>query len=148
MKLKDVMTRDVETMEPDVTLREAAQRMKALNVGSLPICENDRVVGLITDRDIVVRAVAEGRNPSITKIGEVMSEDIVCGFEEQDVKEAASIMEQRQIRRMPVLDRNQRIIGIVSLGDLAVKTQDEKLVGKALEGISEPAQPQKGSLGY
>ncbi len=143
MKLKEVMTHDVETVEPDVNLKEVAQRMKALNVGVLPICENDRLIGLITDRDITVRAIAEGRNPSTTKVSEIMSEELICGFEEQDIKEAASIMEEKQIRRMPVLDRNQHIVGIVSLGDLAVKTRDERLVGKTLEGISEPAHPGK-----
>ena len=144
MKLKDVMTREVEIVEPDATLKEVSQRMKALDIGVLPVCENDRVIGLITDRDITVRAIAEGRNPSTTKASEIMSQDLICGFEEQDVKEAASIMEERQIRRMPVLDRNQHIVGIVSLGDLAVKTRDEKLAGKTLEGISEPAHPSYG----
>ncbi len=141
MKLKDIMTMRVETVGPDCTLREASERMSSLNIGALPVCESDRVVGIVTDRDITVRGLAKGCNPDTSKVSEIMTQDVMCGFEEQSVKEAASIMEDKQIRRMPVLDRYQRIIGIVSLGDLAVKTGDDRLSGQLIERISEPARP-------
>ena len=141
MKLKDVMTMRVETVGPESTLREASEKMSSLNIGALPVCEDDRVVGIVTDRDITVRGLARGSNPDTSKVSEIMTRDVVCGFEEQSVKEAASIMEEKQIRRLPVLDRYQRIIGIVSLGDLAVKTGDDSLSGELIERISEPARP-------
>ncbi len=144
MKLKDVMTRGVETIRPQSTLKEAAYKMKSLNVGAMPVCDEDnRLIGLLTDRDVTVRATAEGRDPNSTKASDIMTRDLICGFEEQDIREAASIMEQKQIRRIPVLDRNQQIIGIVSLGDLAVKARDEKLAGEVIQRVSEPARPQR-----
>lgn len=143
MKLKDIMTLQVETLRPDSTLKEAADKMRSLNVGALPICENDRIVGIVTDRDLTVRGIAKGCDPATDKVSQIMTRDVICGFEEQSVKEAASIMEEKQIRRMPVLDRDQRVIGIVSLGDLAVKTRDDKLSGEVLERISEPAKPRR-----
>ena len=107
-------------------------------VGSLPVCENDRLVGMLTDRDIVVRAIADGCDTKTTTAREIMTPDIVYCFEDQDVQEAARLMEQNQIRRLVVLNRDKRLVGIVSLGDLAVETGDEHLTGKTLEKVSEP----------
>jgi CBS domain-containing protein len=140
MQLKDVMTKNVEVVRPDSTLQEAAQKMKSLDVGPLPVCENDKLIGMLTDRDITVRAAAEGLDPKQTKVREVMSEEMVTCMEDQDVQEAAAIMRSKQIRRVPVLNREKRLVGIVSLGDLAVETGDPKLAGKTLKDISAPTK--------
>jgi CBS domain-containing protein len=142
MQVNEVMTRGVECISPDATLRDAAARMKDLNVGSLPVCgDNDRLIGMITDRDVTVRATAAGANPGTTRVRDAMTPDIVYCFDDQDVAEAARLMKENQIRRLVVLNRDKRLIGIVSLGDLAVETGDEMLAGNTLEAVSEPAQP-------
>ena len=144
MQVKDVMTPDVECVKPNDKLAYAAERMRDLNVGSLPICGyDDRLAGMITDRDITVRATASGFNPADTIVADVMTPDISFCFEDEDISHAAEIMEQRQIRRLVVLNQNKRMVGIVSLGDLAVETGDKELVGTALEGISEPNRPDR-----
>jgi CBS domain-containing protein len=133
------MTQGCECIGPDATIQEAAQKMRDLGVGPLPVCgENDRLIGMITDRDITIRAVAEGEDPCSACVRDVMTPDIVCCFEDQDIEEAAQMMEQKQIRRLVVLNRDKRLVGILSLGDLAVQTRDERLAGEALERISEP----------
>jgi CBS domain-containing protein len=109
----------------------------------LPVCDRDRLVGMLTDRDIAVRAVAEGYDPWTDHVKDAMTPDIVYCFEDQDVKEAAQLMKEKQIRRLVVLNRDKRLVGIVSLGDLAVDTGDEKLAGETLEQISEPAAPRR-----
>lgn len=143
MQLRDVMTQNVEIVQPDATVQEAAIKMKALNIGALPVCDGDRLVGLLTDRDITVRATAEGHDPANTKIRDVMTPDITYCFDDQRVGDAARAMAENQIRRMPVLDRNKRLVGIVSLGSLAVHTKDDKLAGDVLKQVSKPAQPQR-----
>jgi len=137
MKIKDVMTRGVEVVRPDATLQEAAAKMKSLDVGPVPVCENDRVLGIITDRDIVVRAVAEGRDARTTRVEDVMTREVFSCGEEDDVKDAAKTMKQRQIRRLVVLTADKRLAGIVSLGDIAVDTGDDKMSGDVLEKVSQ-----------
>ncbi len=141
MHVSDVMTRGAECIRPEATLQEAAERMKKLDVGSLPVCENDRLVGMLTDRDMVLRAVAEGQDPKSARVDSAMTPNLVYCFEDQDVADAARIMKDQQIRRLVVLNRDKRLCGIVSLGDLAVDTGDQKLAGETLERISEPASP-------
>jgi CBS domain-containing protein len=143
MKVKDLMTRSVECTRPDASLREAAEKMKALDVGPLPVCENDRLVGMLTDRDITVRATAEGVPPGLGQVRDVMTQEVIYCFDDQDVNEAARLMEQNQVRRLVVLNRDKRLVGIVSLGDLAVKAGDERLSSEALEQVSEPASPRR-----
>ena len=139
MQVSKVMTRDAECVRPDTTLQEAARKMRDLDVGPLPVCgDNDRLVGMITDRDITVRAVAEARDPRTTTVQDVMTPDVVYCFEDQDVQEAARLMRENQVRRLVVLNRDKRLVGIVSLGDLAVETGDEKLAGRTLEHVSLP----------
>lgn len=140
MKLSKIMTRNVEVVHPDSMLQEAAQKMESLDIGSVPVCDNRRLVGMLTDRDITVRAVAKGSNPAQTKVSDTMTPDIIYCFEDQDIKEAAKLMEKHQIRRLPILNRNHELVGIVALGDLAVEA-DDKLSGRVLEEISEPAKP-------
>jgi CBS domain-containing protein len=115
--------------------------MRDLNVGPLPVCgSDDRLAGMITDRDIIVRAVAEGKDPRATPVREIMTPNVVYCFEDQDVHDAAALMEDNQIRRLVVLNHGKRLVGIVSLGDIAVHTADDQfqLAGEALERISEP----------
>src|SRR5262245_2807955 len=130
------MTRACECIAPDSNLQQAAQRMKALDVGSLPVCDNDRLAGMVTDRDIVVRAVAAGRDPKTIAVRDILTPHTVCCFEDQDVEEAARLMKERQIRRLPVLNRDKRLVGILSLGDLAVSCGNNQLSGETLERIS------------
>ena len=143
MQVKDIMTPNPECVTPEDSIQDAARRMRNLDVGPLPICDNDRLAGMITDRDIVVRAVAEGRNPQTTKVGEVMTGEVIYCFEDQDVREAARTMQERQVRRLIVLNRDKRLVGIVALGDLATETGDAPKSGEVLQDVSEPSQPQR-----
>ena len=138
MKIKEIMSQNVEVIHPNSMLQEAASKMKTLDVGSLPVCDNRKLLGILTDRDITVRAVAEGRDPKSTMVSESMTSDIIYCFDDQDVKEAAKMMERHQVRRLPILDRSQQLVGIVSLGDIAVETDNEHMSGQVLEEISEP----------
>jgi CBS domain-containing protein len=136
MKIKEIITPEPQCISPDATLVEAAEDMKALDVGILPICENDRLIGTVTDRDIIVRAVAEGRNLQTTKVREVMSGKIIYCFDDQNVEDAAGMMEKGQIRRLPVLDHDKRLVGIVSIGDLAARAHQNDLAGRTLAAVA------------
>ena len=139
MLLRDMMTAKIEDIPADATLMQAAKKMKLLDIGAIPVRENDRLVGMITDRDIAVRAVAEGRNPKEMPVREAMSPDICFCYEDESVESAAKLMEAKQIRRLPVFDRSERAIGMVSLGDLAVRNHDDRLSGEVLERVSRPS---------
>jgi len=142
MLVSEVMTHNAACVHPNDTLRSAAAKMRDLNVGSMPVCGGeDKLVGMLTDRDVVIRAVAEGMNPNDTHVSDAMSMGITYCFEDQDVGEAAELMRHNQIRRLAVLNRDKRLVGIVSLGDLAVGSDDEHLAGRTLEEVSEPAMP-------
>lgn len=143
MELREIMTRNPEVISGDASLKEAATKMKNLEVGLIPVCDGDRLQGMLTDRDITIRATANGREPSRTKVAEVMSTDVAYCLEDQEVAEAVSLMETRQIRRLPVLSQDKRLVGIVSLGDIAVHSGDRDLAGETLQAISEPAQPKR-----
>lgn len=143
MKLRDVMTKGVEVVHPDSPLQEAAQKMRSLDVGSIPVCDGERVLGMLTDRDITIRATAEGRDPTTTRAREIMTPKIVYCFDDEEIEEAHRLMSEKQIRRLPVLNREKRLVGIVSLGDLAVDAEKEKLSGKTLEKISTPSRPER-----
>jgi CBS domain-containing protein len=139
MQINEVMTPNAECISPDATLHEAAARMKTLDVGSLPVWDGSRLVGMLTDRDITVRSVSDGQDPRKQQVREIMTSEVTFCFTDQDVTEVAKLMQDKQIRRLPVLDRDRRLAGIVSLGDLAVEAGDDRLMGQVLEGISEPA---------
>jgi len=144
MRLKDIMTPNPECIRPDASIQEAACKMRDLDVGPLPVCGyDDRLAGMITDRDIAVRAVAEGKDPRTTTVQDAMTEDIVFGFEDQELEDAARVMEMRQIRRLVVLNRDKHLVGIVSLGDLAVETGTRPTAGEVLREVSEPSVPQR-----
>jgi CBS domain-containing protein len=141
MLLKEVMTRKIEEIEPQANLREAAAKMKSLNVGALPVCDNNKLVGFLTDRDVAIRAVAAGCDPWQTSVSDVMSPGAIYCYEDDDVTEAARIMEEKQILRLLVFNRNQEAVGIVSLGDIATRLGNDRLTGEVLERVSEPSQP-------
>ena len=137
-KLKDVMTRDVQVIGPDETIQEAARQMRKGNFGMLPVGENDRMIGAISDRDIAINAVSEGKSPG-TKVREVMSEGIVWAYEDDALDDAAKLMSKHQIRRLPIVDAGKRLVGIVALGDFAVENSDIESVGETLSEISKPS---------
>ena len=139
MQLKEIMTTDVEVISPDSSVADAAKQMRSLDVGSLPVCDGQRLVGMITDRDITIRATADGRDPNTTLVRDCMSPEIVYCFEDQSAQEAEQIMQEKQIRRLPVLTREKQLAGIIALADLATKTDDIRAVGKTLEKVSEPS---------
>jgi CBS domain-containing protein len=145
MQVCDVMTRKVETVAPDASLQQAAMAMEAMGVGSLPVCDGRRLVGTLTDRDIVVRGVASGRSPVDMLVREAMTADISWAYEDEDTEEVLARMQTLQVRRLAVLDRTKTLVGIVSLGDIAVEPRaaDLKEVGEAVAEISEPSRPQK-----
>lgn len=142
MILRDIMTRDVEVIRPDSVIQEAAGKMKSFDVGSLPVCENRRLIGVVTDRDIAVRAVASGLDTRTAKVSEAMTPELIYCYEDEDVKEAAKLMERYQIRRLPILNREKQLVGIVALGDLAVEASD-RMTGQVLEEVSEPSKPSR-----
>ena len=137
-QLKDLMSGDVKVISPDMSIRDAARQMRDGDFGMLPVGENDRMIGTISDRDIAIRAVAEGKDADI-KVRDVMSEGIAWAYEDDSVEQAAKIMSERQVRRLPVVDRDKRLVGIVALGDFAVKSSEIRPVAEALSEISKPS---------
>jgi predicted transcriptional regulator len=136
------MTVGVEVIHPDSTLDEAAATMKRLDIGLLPVCDGKQLVGILTDRDIAVRSVAQSENPTSHHVRDIMTPDAVSCFEDQDVAEVARLMQEKQIRRVLVLNRDQRLVGVVSLGDLAALTGNEQLAGETLERVPDSTPPQ------
>jgi CBS domain-containing protein len=122
MQLREIMTKDVEVIRPETCLSQAAQKMRSLDVGALPVCEGERLVGMVTDRDITIRAAAYGHDPNTTPVRWYMSSDLICCFEDQDIKEAEELMRQKRVRRLPILTREKQIVGTVALDDLANRT--------------------------
>jgi CBS domain-containing protein len=136
MKIRDVMTRTAELTTPDDTLRHAAQMMKECDCGVLPVAEGDRLVGMLTDRDIAVRGIAAGKGPD-AKVREAMTEEVLYCFDDEDLSHVCQNMAEIQVRRLPVMNRDKRLVGIVSLSDLAKK---EANTAKALRGIARPSE--------
>ena len=136
-KLADIMSRDVTVISPDASIHQAAQKMRSGDFGLLPVGENDRLIGAISDRDIVIRAVADNKAPS-TKVRDVMSEGVFWAYDDESVEQAARLMSERQVRRLPVVNRDKRLVGIVSLGDFAVEASDMEPVTEALAEVSRP----------
>ncbi|HVU29517.1 MAG TPA: CBS domain-containing protein [Sphingomicrobium sp.] len=135
MKVSEVMTRDVQTVRPDQPVQEAASFMLSVNAGSIPVTDGERLIGMITDRDITVRGVAKGYGPD-TPVRELMTDEVICARDDDDVEDVANRMSDAQVRRLPVIDSNERLCGIVSLGDLS-RDADEDCAVEALEGVSE-----------
>lgn len=138
MKLKDILTKNPQVISPEAMICEAGKLMKQCDIGMLPVCDGERLVGAVTDRDLAVRAVANGHDPLKTKVKDVMTPGICWCFEDQSLEEVARLMEEKQIRRIPVLNREKRLIGIASLGDFALRSKDEQLTEEILECVSQP----------
>jgi CBS domain-containing protein len=137
MKVAECMSRDVQTVTADQPIQEAAQFMLRADAGSMPVCEGDRLIGMVTDRDITVRAVAEGRGPD-TPVREAMTGEVLCCYEDEEIEEVAMKMSDAQVRRFPVLSRDGgRLVGIVSLGDLS-RSEQGSAASVALDGITDP----------
>jgi CBS domain-containing protein len=137
-QLKDLMSRDVQVIGPDMTIGQAAARMRDGGFGMMPVGEDDRMIGTISDRDIAIRAIAEGRGAD-TKVRDVMSKGIAWAFEDDSVEKAVELMGKRQVRRLPVVDRAKRLVGIVALGDFAVESSEIQPAAQALAEISKPS---------
>jgi len=138
MRVSEVMTRDVECTSPNATVQDAASKMKILNVGPLPVKDKNKLVGIVTDRDISIRATAEGKSPTDVHVRDIMTRKVIHCYEDALVEEAARMMQDEQIRRLVVINHNKQLVGIVSLGDLARKTGDEQMAGYTLEIVSDP----------
>ncbi|MGE0543981.1 MAG: CBS domain-containing protein [Dehalococcoidia bacterium] len=141
--LREIMTPNVEVIRPNALIQDAAAAMRTHRVGALPVCEGARLVGIVTDRDITIRATAAGADPRTTRVRDVMTQDVAYCFDGESIHEAARLMKERQIRRLPILNREQRLVGIVALGDLAVDTGAAAMSGHVLEQVSEQAKPQR-----
>jgi CBS domain-containing protein len=139
MKVKEIMTANVECVWSDDTLQEAAQTMREHNIGLLPVRVSTHLAGMITDRDIAIRAVAAGLDPKTTRVSEVMTADFICCNEDDETEQAARLMQERHVRRILVLNRDKMLVGIVSLGDLAAGADDADQIGQVLHTIREPA---------
>lgn len=139
MKVRDCMTQEVRTIGPENTLQQAARIMAEIDAGAIPVGENDRLVGMLTDRDITVRAIAAGKGPE-TRVREVMTQEVKYCFEDDDIQDVAENMADIRVRRLPVLNRDKRLVGIVALGDLT-QGVDTRAAGEALSGISRPGGP-------
>ena len=143
MTIREIMTQDVESIPADTTIRNAAEKMASMDVGVLPVIESDELIGIITDRDICIRAVAEGLDPDSTAVHDVMTPNVECCHEDDEVEQCAELMEQRRIRRILIVDEDDRLSGIVSLGDLATRTGDHELPEEVLEEVSTPSAPRR-----
>lgn len=136
MRVRDIMTKDVATLRSDDTIERAAQLMKQYDCGAIPVCTEDKIIGIITDRDIAVKSIASGQE-NRQRVGDVMSTNLVVGNPDMDVKDAAEIMSDRQIRRLPIVENNS-LVGIVALGDISLEPATQNSAEKALKNISEP----------
>ena len=143
MQVKEIMTLNVETINSQADLIEASGKMKMLNIGALPVWEDEELIGMVTDRDIAIRAVAEQKDPSKTSVKEIMTSEVCCCFEDDDICDAARVMEENSIHRLLVVNGENNPVGFISLSDFAVKSNDEHLTCELLERISEPACPHR-----
>ena len=138
MKIQEIMSRDPHVCDPVTPLSEVAATMRDLDVGIIPVCDEQGIQGTVTDRDIVLKAVADELDPTITVAQEVMTGDVTYCFQDEDVDEASALMEENEIRRVVVLDRDMQLVGILSQGDIAAKVKNDKVSGETLEEISPP----------
>ena len=137
MKVREIMSKDIASLRSDDSIERAAQLMKQYNCGSIPVCTQDKIIGIVTDRDIAVRSVASGQDVSEQRVGDIMTDDVIFGSPEMEVSDAARLMSDRQIRRLPIVENNS-LIGIVALGDISLEPKYQNNAEDALKGISEP----------
>ena len=140
MKVREVMTTNVECINPDTSIQDAARIMQRLNIGSIPVCDNNGVVGIVTDRDIVIRNVSQGINPNNAQVSSIMSTNVQTVSPDADVSELSNLMSDQQVRRIPVVEQSS-VVGIVSLGDIATNRRLDTEASEALSDISEPSKP-------
>ena len=145
-QISEIMTRDIRCVAPNDSLQRAAKAMDELNVGALPVWDGQNLIGMVTDRDITIRGVAAGKQADSAPVSEVMSTDVQCCFEDEQIDDVMEKMRDSQIRRIPVMDRQNRLVGMISLGDLATKTASDQEVQQTLENISEPSEPNRSAL--
>jgi len=138
MQVSNIMSREVHVIEPNAAVQDAAVLMRSFNIGSLPVCRNSNLLGIITDRDITVRITAAGLSPTSTSVADAMSTFVKVCTDTDEVKEAAHIMEELQVRRLPVVDAAGNLVGVISLADIAERTRDRELVGEVLHDVCEP----------
>jgi CBS domain-containing protein len=139
MKIHEIMSNNVECIEPSLPIAKAAEKMRDLDVGFLPICENDKLTGAVTDRDITIRSVAQGRDPRLASVSEIMTPDIFFCYDDEDVERVAEYMQEKEVRRIVILNRQKRLVGVVSLGDIAKTSGEKELAGETLAEIAETA---------
>ena len=137
MRIREIMTKDVASLRSDDSIERAAQLMKQYNCGSIPVCTQDKLIGIVTDRDIALRSIASGKDATRQRVGDIMTDQVVFGSPDMDVNEAASLMSDRQIRRLPIVENNN-LIGIVALGDISLEPSCQDSAEDALSNISKP----------
>jgi CBS domain-containing protein len=142
-QLKEIMTPSVEVVSPNATAADVARKMLDLDVGAIPVCDGENLLGMVTDRDLVLRVMAVNRDPVQARVSEAMTKGLVYSFEDEDAEVAADLMAKEQIRRLPVLSREKRLVGIVSLGDLVVDGLDAQTSGAVLHDVSDPSRSQR-----
>jgi CBS domain-containing protein len=145
MELKEFISYHVEAVGPDDSLKDAAAKMRDLDVGSMPVCDGNRVIGMVTDRDITIRSTAAGEDPTAVKVGAVMTPEVIYCTEDYTVEQAASLMQDHQVRRLLVLNQERELVGIVSLGELSTATGNRQLGGEILERVSDPSEYHEAS---
>jgi CBS domain-containing protein len=136
-KLSDIMTRDVQVLAPSSTVQQAAEQMSKLDVGAIPVCDGKKLLGMITDRDIAIRSSAKGQDPKATKVTDVMTAEVAWCFDDASIEDVARTMQSKQIRRLPVVDRNKQLVGIVALADVARSGASDRIKSDGLEGVSQ-----------
>jgi CBS domain-containing protein len=139
MKVQEIMSRNVQTVTPTTLTAKAAEKMRDMRIGFLVVLEEDRLEGVLTDRDITVRSVAEGRDPRASRVGDIMTPSVFYCYEDDDIERVGELMREKEVRRMVILDRQERIVGVVSLGDIAKTIGETDLAGETLGDIAEAA---------
>jgi CBS domain-containing protein len=139
MKIREIMNQKVERADPTLPISKAAEKMRDLDIGFLPICENDKLIGTVTDRDITTKSVAQGRDPRLAPVSEIMRPEVFYCYDDQDVEEVARYMQEKEVRRMVILNRDKRLIGVVSLGDIAKQSVEREVAGETLGKIADVA---------
>ena len=139
MKIREIMNGKVECANPTLPIAKAAEKMRDLDIGFLPICENDKLIGTVTDRDITTKSVAQGRDPRLAPVSEIMRPEVFYCYDDQDIEEVARYMQEKEVRRMVILNRDMRLTGVVSLGDIAKLLMEREVAGETLGKIAEAA---------